>query len=449
MSAGPAGALRIHHVRALLRGPGFARLLGVRLAGQFGDGVFQASLAGAVLFNPERQASAADVATGFAVLLLPWSLIGPFPGVLLDRWPRRDALTGANLLRAIGVLAMAAAIAAGVHGLPFYAGALVVLSISRFFLAGLSAGLPHVVDADELVTANALSTTAGGVTTTLGGAVAIGIKLLIGAHPTATYATIALIAALPYLACALLARRFGRWALGPDEQERTSGQTAKDVVSGLVAASRHLRQQRGPLLALAAIGMHRLCYGLFAVMTLLLFRNHYAPEGLARSGLAGLTQFVVLGGVGAALAAVATPALARRWGIVPVAATMLLVSAAVATGIVLPFRLPLHLLAAACLGFASQSIKVCIDTQVQRTVSDEFRGRVFALYDTVFNLALVLAAVIALALPPDGTSRAAVIGVAFGWAATALAWRRLDQRLAVNPAVVQPAGALGGAATMP
>ncbi|MDQ3505736.1 MAG: MFS transporter, partial [Actinomycetota bacterium] len=77
-----------HVVRGLLRRGDFRRLLGVRLSGQFSDGVFQASLAGAVLFNPERAASPADVAAGFAVLLLPYSLVGPFAGVLLDRWTR-------------------------------------------------------------------------------------------------------------------------------------------------------------------------------------------------------------------------------------------------------------------------------------------------------------------------------------------------------------------------
>ena len=64
----------------------------MRLAGQFGDGLFQAALAGAVLFDPEHQARAADIASGFAVLLLPYSLIGPFAGVLLDRWWRQRVL---------------------------------------------------------------------------------------------------------------------------------------------------------------------------------------------------------------------------------------------------------------------------------------------------------------------------------------------------------------------
>ncbi|MBV9821841.1 MAG: MFS transporter, partial [Actinobacteria bacterium] len=73
----------------LLGRPDFRRLLSIRMLGQFADGVFQASLAGAILFNPERAAHAGDIAAGFAVLLLPYSVLGPFAGVLLDRWWRQ------------------------------------------------------------------------------------------------------------------------------------------------------------------------------------------------------------------------------------------------------------------------------------------------------------------------------------------------------------------------
>ena len=69
--------------------PEFWRLLELRMASQFGDGLFQAGLAGALLFNPERAASAWAVAGAFAVLFLPYSLIGPFAGALLDKWDRR------------------------------------------------------------------------------------------------------------------------------------------------------------------------------------------------------------------------------------------------------------------------------------------------------------------------------------------------------------------------
>ena len=127
-----------------------------------------------MLFNPERQAHAADVAAGFAVILLPVLPGRAVRGVLLDRWWRQRVLAARNLLRARRWFS-----ASPPRWRPasttsaFYVSALVVVSVNRFFLSALSASLPHVVDTPELVTANALSTTSGGIAATLGGAFGI------------------------------------------------------------------------------------------------------------------------------------------------------------------------------------------------------------------------------------------------------------------------------------
>src|SRR3712207_7345465 len=42
--------------------------------------------------SPQRAADPVDVAAAFAVLLLPYSVVGPFAGVWLDRWSRRQVL---------------------------------------------------------------------------------------------------------------------------------------------------------------------------------------------------------------------------------------------------------------------------------------------------------------------------------------------------------------------
>ena len=87
------------------------------------------------------------MAAGLAVLLLPYSLIGPFAGALLDRWDRRRVLLFASLLRAVLVGGRGRRVAAGLAGPPLYVAALAVAGVSRFMLAGLSVALPHVVAA--------------------------------------------------------------------------------------------------------------------------------------------------------------------------------------------------------------------------------------------------------------------------------------------------------------
>jgi MFS family permease len=418
-----------HHLRVALRLPDFRRLFGVRLLGQFADGVFQLSLAGAVLFNPERQAHAADVAAGFAVLLLPYSVIGPFAGVFLDRWWRQRVLMLTNLVRGVAVLIIAAEIAAGVAGLPFYASALVVISTSRFFLSALSAALPHVVGPDELITANSLSTTFGALATTAGGGVAVALRALVGSGSSGTYAVVAAASCLPYVCSGLLARRFGRADLGPDDVRRAHRETVVDVARGLGAGAAHLRQRRPAWFALCAIGVHRLAYGLFAVCTLLLYRNHFTAEGPLRVGLAGLAQVVVAVAIGGGLAALATPPATRRFGFVAWPALLFAMSGAVQLGLVLPYRLWLYLAAALLLGFCAQALKISVDTLVQHYVADEFRGRVFALYDMLFNVALVTAAVLtALVLPDDGRAPVSVVAIGLAYLGTAAAYAHLAGR---------------------
>lgn len=421
------------HLRTALAAREFRRLFAARLAGQFGDGVFQASLAGVVLFNPERQAHAADIAAGFTVLLVPYSIVGPFAGVLLDRWWRQRVLVFANLARALAVLGVAAEIGGGLHGLPFFASALVVVATSRFVLSALSASLPHVVAGDGLVTANALSTTTGGIVTALGGATAIGLRELSNGTVLA-YALIAAAAAAPYLLAAVAARGFDRTELGPDDVQRSRRESARDVVVGLAAGARHVRARPYVLSALLAIGVHRLCYGVTTVCTLLLYRNYFHGDGLLRSGLAGLGQVVAAVAIGGTLAAAATPSATRRIGYRRWLAALLAGAGAVEVSLGLVYRLGPMLVAAVLLGFAAQGIKISVDTLVQRHVDDEFRGRVFSFYDALFNLTLVAAAVLtAAALPENGRSPAAVVVIGAAYVLTAGGYLWLSRR--VSPAV--------------
>ena len=96
-------------------------------------------------------------------------------------------------------------------------------------------------------------------------------------------------------------------------------------------------------------------------------------------------------------------------------------------------RLPL-LVAGFLLGVTAQSIKLCVDTLVQAHVDDEFKGRVFVIYDMIFNVALVVAAMIGAAiLPADGVSVPIIValavaylllGVWFARSAAGSAWTR-------------------------
>ncbi len=178
----------------------------MRLVGQLADGCFQAGLASFVFFSPERQPSALRVALAFAVILLPYSVIGPFAGVLLDRWSRQRVLVVANLIRAVGCLGVAGLVLAGRADGLFLGAALAVIGVNRFVLSGLSAALPQVVEPDTLVTANAVSSTAGTLATVAGVGVGVLLRLVAGSEDSGV-ATVVGTGGLGYGLAALLASK--------------------------------------------------------------------------------------------------------------------------------------------------------------------------------------------------------------------------------------------------
>src|ERR1039457_1210427 len=143
---GPAaGPSFLAELRSVLQERGFRRLFATRLISQAGDGAFTAGVGAYVFFNKATFPNPGAAAAAFAVLYLPYSLIGPFAGVFIDRWSRRQILVRAALIRAVFVVVTASLVASGRLGLPLYVSVLAVLGVNRFFLSSLSAALPHVV----------------------------------------------------------------------------------------------------------------------------------------------------------------------------------------------------------------------------------------------------------------------------------------------------------------
>ena len=95
----------------------------------------------------------------------------------------------------------------------------------------------------------------------------------------------------------------------------------------------------------------------------------------------------------------------------------------------LPFATAPMLAAAFVLGLTTQGAKIATDTIVQSSVDDAFRGRIFSVYDVLFNVAFVgAAAVAALMLPPDGRSAPLVVTIAVIYGAVAIALARHERR---------------------
>jgi MFS family permease len=425
-------------LRTVLRGRGFRRLFAIRVCGQVGDGVFQVAMASYVFFSPERHATAPAAAQAFAVLLLPYSVVGPFAGVVLDRWRRRQVLLLANVIRSMLVLVVAGLVAGGEAGPALFSTALAVLSTNRFILAGLSASLPHVVPRHELVMANAVFPTSGTAAAMSGIALGFLFRQFTGSDIALALATAGL-----YLLAGMLALLLHKDLLGPDDDpDRPSARAAiRNVVVGLIDAGRHVGERRPAGWGLTVIGSHRFFYGISTVAMILLCRNYFHEPTDVDAGLATLATVLGVSGIGFVAAALATPIAARRmrketW-------VVIMLTAAAVVGIVpgALFTLPAVLIAAFFLGVVAQGVKIVVDTLVQQNVDDAFRGRVFSFYDVLFNVTFVLAATFAaLTLPPSGKSLAVVCIVSAGYALTAFWYSRVTARPREHGSAAAPSG---------
>ena len=392
----------------LLKHPRFSRLLAVRWSGQVTDGIFQSALASFVLFSPDRQANALSAALAFAVVLFPYSIVGPFVGTILDRISRQRALFFSNLLRSINLLIVALLVFSGTTGLVLTIVVLVAFGINRLILAALSAGLPLLVDSNSLVTANAMAVTGGSVLVVVGGGLGVGVRALVDSLAIANHADALLIvlASVGYLITALLTTRLKKSEIGPQKHEIHSAsfsQGFKDMREGFSFLAIHSDAARG----IIATAVHRGGLTALTLTALLLERNTFNDPLLPEDGLKGFGFALSFAGLGVFLGAFLAPFGVRKVGRHRWMRFALFVSAFCPL-ILAASQTQIALIATAFLtSFFGQNLKVTNDALVQSKIDDYFRGRVFAVYDVVVNGAIVSGGIIAaLLLPPSGVSSA-------------------------------------------
>jgi MFS family permease len=431
-------------LRAVLAERNFRRLFATRLISQAGDGMFTAGLGAYVFFNATSFPDPGAAAAAFTVLYLPYSLIGPFAGVFIDRWSRRQILVWSALLRASFVVLTASLVASGRLGPPLYVSVLAVLGVNRFFLSSLSAALPHVVAEDTLVMANAVAPTVGTIVSFGGGLAGLGVHFLTGGGQGGSAVTL-LVAGGCYLIAGAIGATMRRDLLGPPplgEGERRRGLLAElgVVVKGLAVGAQHVWQRRPVAAALGATGSQRAMYGILLLTSILLYRNYFYAASGANSSLAHFTLVVIAAAIGYGGAAVATPIATRRLSKAAWIAVMLGLGG-VATGALGPtFQQVPFLALSLTLGLVAQSVAICATTIIQQQMDDDYRGRVFAIYDMLFNVPFVIGALVAAQIIPNtGKSYLLIALAAAGYLLAACGYAAVSrQELLAGPAPASP-----------
>jgi predicted MFS family arabinose efflux permease len=397
-----------------LASPDFRRLFAIRLVSQSSDGLFQSALVASVVFSPEEQNTALGLLKATLIVALPYSILGPFTGVFIDRWRRRRILLLAPCAKAALVgLVLFDPIH---HAAPFFAGALLVLSVNRFFLATAAAIVPRLVPTEDLLVANSLATVGGTVALLAG--VFVGGRVVDAVHAEAP---VVVAAAVGWITASWIASRIAT-SLRPHTKAEDPAllrhQLKRVGVEFADGARRLLRSPRaiGPI---TSITLDQIGQGIVLTLSLVVFRHRFGE------GVASFSNLIGAGGIGVLIGILTVGELEDRLAKPTIVAAAFVAGGLVLIGVSFLIRDWSVLLASFAVGLTFAWKKISVDTMVQEAMPDGYRGRVFSVYDVFYNLARVLAAAIAIALIPGlhEEGSLAVVGIVFLlWAPVVRRW---------------------------
>lgn len=370
----------------MVQRPDFRNLMSAQFLAQAGDGIVQTALAKFIVFGGQKGfdlEGARDPQELLRIalyLFVPYTILSPFLGVVIDRWDRRRLLFLANGLRAVVVLLIGLVTIDRLPDAVVFLAFLMTLSSTRIVLATKSAAIPATVGETNLVDANAVSQLGGALFQLCGAGVAFIAAEFLEPDP------IAIAGALVYAAGALFALRIRH--AGEARTRRTFGQEVARVVGSIVEGLREVARTPKAGAAITTYFWLRLLWSYAIVSIGFVARDLLGDEEM--------TILIVTGGagaIGAVLGFVLAPRLVDKvrttgtlvLGASVVAGTAILVLGAVEVNAALAVM-------TFFLGFGFFLAKITLDSMVQEALGDDFRGRAFSLYDIAYNLAWVMAA---------------------------------------------------------
>ncbi len=357
---------------ALLRQRNFSLVWFAGLISQTGDWVL---LIGLPLYVYLLTRSTLSTALTFMVGAIPSLLFGQIAGVFVDRWERKRLLVIANLLLAVVLLPLALVHSSATLWI-VYAVQFVAACVSQFLTPAIDALLPNLVPEDQLVSANSLVSVGGNVTRLIGpplGGLAI-VALGLGGVGLVDAASFALAALL--VAGITLAPR----ARPADATQRSLGAVWGALMDGL----RLIARSRAISVVFASLALTSIGEGIFGALL--------APFVTTVLGGSGQDYgwFVGLQAVGGLLGSLIIARIGKR---IPPRLLIGLGTMGLGVADLAIFLSPLFLhgvtaafILIAVAGLPASASGVGVITLLQREVSDEYRGRVFAAVGVIFTV---------------------------------------------------------------
>ena len=364
----------------------FKLLLTAQFAAQAADGFAQAVAFEVLVLDPFSQGTPGRILSIAALTLLPYSLVAPFLGVFVDRWPRRTLLSWTNFARAALLLSFPLWSLVTPGQSELYASVFLLLGAGRLFLTAKSAALPVVLHEHHLLRGNAISSGGGMVSALLGGVIGI-----VGAGTVGTTPSIVL-AGFIYVVSGMVAGRIST----PLDHEQVNvpdlKQAAARVARELMDGIREVIHRPPARFALIGIFLLRSVGMIVVIGAVLVIKSEFPDAGDRFGRLTSSALALGAAGAGAFVGALTATLLGRRFKEPQLILLGYLVSAAgiIALGGIFDIRAVLLLTFIG--GYGGFVTKVAVDAQLQGSLPDAYRGRAFSFYDILYNLATVVAA---------------------------------------------------------
>ncbi len=378
----------------------YATLVGVQFLVQAGQGVVQGAFAKSIAFGGEKGFDVTVVPSAqyllkvVLALYVPYTLVSPFIGVVIDRFERRKILSLSNIITAVvvSIVAVAVMLPLGKDTSEGNVGATIALIVGLLFIQGCvrvalavkSAAIPDVLSGVDLLQGNGISQAGGALFQVLGIGFAFG-----GAAVLPSWMVV-IVGAGVLVAAALVGKRLERMEAQP--HQTTFGQEAKQVVSNIVAGLKEVASRPPAALGLFSFQMLRYQFWGFCLFTFGLYAKNLVQGGDANN--LGLALVGGGGFLGGALGLV----LAQKWKDRVPPIRLLLTSMAalgIAAAVFGAFVSLWGFAALLFVGFFTFFLgKISADTIMQQTMPDDFRGRAFALFDIAYNVGFIVPALV-------------------------------------------------------
>lgn len=390
------------------RNPDFTKLYTAQLISFGGDWFASVALLSLILSTTDSALLAGLV---IAAQTLPFAIVSPFAGVIVDRFDRKSVMISADVIRVFLALGLLAVQSKETIWIAFVCEVL-LSGVSAFFEPASSAALPNVVAKEDLARANVLMGSAWGTMLVVGAALGGLVSATLGKEAAfigdaATFA----------ISAALLLRVRSRFQEA--EPHRDSAITIVEDVRETVRFARRERHVLALLTVKAGFGLSAGVIALIAVFAVQVFEGGDATIGLLMSarGLGALTG----------------PFIFRRWArgrderlFLGLTIAGLIFGAGYGVFALAPSAWVAAV--GACIAHIGGGSTWTLSTYgLQRWTPDSIRGRVFS-FDYGLVTLTIAASVFFAGLAADRTSPRAVAlgisGVAIAWSLGWTIWRR-------------------------